>query len=55
MFREMRRFKQQVSEDECLRILNEGKRGVLAVLGDDEYPYVMHQINSSTYRTFASN
>lgn len=41
MFREMRRFKQQVSEDECLRILNEGERGVLAVLGDDEYPYTV--------------
>lgn len=41
MFREMRRNKQQVSEDECKRILCEEKRGVLAVLGDDGYPYAV--------------
>ncbi|MBR2990842.1 MAG: pyridoxamine 5'-phosphate oxidase family protein [Solobacterium sp.] len=39
MFREMRRSKQQLPEEECIRILTEGKRGVLSVLGDDEYPY----------------
>ena len=39
MFRPMRRFKQQISEEECLRILKEQPRGVLSVLGDDDYPY----------------
>ena len=39
MFRKMVRFKQQIGEEECLRILKEEKRGVLSVLGDDGYPY----------------
>lgn len=39
MFREMRRFKQQISEEECIRILKEEPRGVLSMLGDDGYPY----------------
>ena len=39
MFREMRRFKQQISEAECIQILKEQPRGVLSVLGDDDYPY----------------
>lgn len=39
MFREMRRFRQQISEEECVRILKEQPRGVLSVLGDDDYPY----------------
>ena len=39
MFRPMRRYKQQISEEECLRILKEQPRGVLSVLGDDDYPY----------------
>ena len=41
MFREMRRFKQQVSEAECIDILKSTKRGVLSVIGDDGYPYGM--------------
>lgn len=41
MFREMRRFKQQISEEECIDILTKAKRGVLAVLGDDDYPYTV--------------
>ena len=41
MFRKMVRFKQQIGEEECLRILKEEKRGVLSVLGDDGYPYGM--------------
>lgn len=41
MFREMRRFKQQTSKDECIEILNKAWRGVLAVLGDDDYPYTV--------------
>lgn len=39
MFRKMRRFKQQISEEECIRILKAEPRGVLSLLGDDGYPY----------------
>ncbi len=39
MFRKMLRFKQQISDEECLEILREEKRGILSVLGDDGYPY----------------
>ncbi|MBQ9437753.1 MAG: pyridoxamine 5'-phosphate oxidase family protein [Lachnospiraceae bacterium] len=39
MFRGMRRFKQQISEEECIDILKNELRGVLSVLGDDGYPY----------------
>ena len=41
MFREMRRFKQQVSDEECIDILKSTKRGVLSLIGDDGYPYGM--------------
>lgn len=39
MFRKMRRFKQAVSKEECINILNTEKRGVLSVIGDNGYPY----------------
>ena len=39
MFRKMRRFRQEVSKQECERVLREAKRGVLSVIGDDGYPY----------------
>ena len=39
MFREMRRFKQQISEEKCIRILKEQPRGVLSMIGDNGYPY----------------
>ena len=39
MFREMRRFKQQISDEECIEILKNEPRGVLSILGDDGYPY----------------
>ena len=39
MCREMRRFKQQISWEECVRILKEQLRGVLSMIGDDGYPY----------------
>ena len=39
MFREMRRVKQQISREECVRILKEHPRGVLSVIGDGGYPY----------------
>lgn len=41
MFRELTRKNQQLSEEECVRILTEEKRGVLSVLGDEGYPYGM--------------
>ena len=41
MFREMRRFKQALTEEECADILRRERRGVLAVLGDDGYPYAV--------------
>ena len=41
MFREMVRKKQQLTEEECRRILKEELRGVLSVNGDDGYPYGM--------------
>ena len=39
MFREMRRFKQQISKEECFRILKEQPRGIMSMHGDDGYPY----------------
>ncbi len=41
MFREIRRKKQQLSDDECREILETGKTAVLAVHGDDDYPYTI--------------
>lgn len=41
MFRKMRRFKQQLSLSESIEILERGKTGVLAVLGDEGYPYTV--------------
>lgn len=41
MFRKMRRFKQQLTTEECEQILRDQKRGVLAVLGDEGYPYAV--------------
>lgn len=41
MFRKMRRFKQELSLQECEEILQSEPRGVLSVLGDDGYPYGM--------------
>lgn len=41
MFRELRRKKQLLSEQETLRVLKEGKTGIVGVLGDDGYPYTV--------------
>lgn len=41
MFRTMRRFRQQISHEECERILSEATSGVLALSGDDGYPYAV--------------
>ena len=39
MFREIVKKKKIISREECLKILNEQVRGVIAVQGDDGYPY----------------
>lgn len=39
MFRDVVRKKQKLSEQECIEILKNEKRGVLSVIGDDGYPY----------------
>lgn len=39
MFRKMRRFKQQISDEKCIEILKSQPRGVLSLLGDNGYPY----------------
>ncbi len=41
MFREMRRSKQALSHEEMINLIKSEKRGVLAVNGDDGYPYAM--------------
>ena len=41
MFREMRRKKQLLTTSECEDILNNGTSGILAVHGDDGYPYTV--------------
>ena len=38
MFRQMRRKNQALTQEECEQILNEGKTGIMAVLGDNDYP-----------------
>ena len=39
MFREMRRKKQILSNKENIELLEKGTSGVLALLGDNDYPY----------------
>ena len=41
MFREMRRRKQALSPESCVEVLRKGTSGVLAVSGDDGYPYAV--------------
>lgn len=41
MFREMRRKKQALSLEENIQVLKRGTSGVLAVSGDDDYPYAV--------------
>ncbi len=41
MFRELTRKKQQLSDSECRELLKQEVRGVLAVNGDDGYPYAL--------------
>ena len=40
-FRGMRRFNQQISYSDCIRLLEQEPRGVLAVNGENGYPYAL--------------
>ena len=40
-FRQMRRKRQQLSEEESIAILEKATAGTLALLGDDDYPYAV--------------
>ena len=41
MFRPITRFRQAMSPEECISLLKETRRGVLAVITEDGYPYAM--------------
>lgn len=41
MFRELTRKNKQLPLEECISVLQSETRGVLSVLGDDDYPYGM--------------
>lgn len=41
MYHKMRRFKQELPENEVCEILHSGKVGIWAVAGDDDYPYAV--------------
>ncbi|MGN0362356.1 MAG: pyridoxamine 5'-phosphate oxidase family protein [Bilifractor sp.] len=40
-FRKMRRWKQQISEEECISVLKNMPRGVLSLHGENGYPYAI--------------
>ena len=55
MFRQIKRAKQALNKEECLEILKKEKRGVLSVLGDDDYPYGMpinHYYDEDTHKLY---
>jgi len=39
MFRELAKKNKKISAEECIEVLKTETRGVLSVLGDDDYPY----------------
>lgn len=41
MFRDLTRKNKQITTDECLYLLKNETRGVLSVIGDNDYPYGM--------------
>ena len=41
MFRKLRRIRQALSTSDCAAILKKGTSGVLALSGDDGYPYAV--------------
>ncbi len=40
-FRKMRRFKQQLTDEECIKVLMEEPRGIMAFHGENGYPYAI--------------
>ena len=55
MFRNIVRAKQALPEDECIAILKKEPRGILSVLGDNDYPYGMplnHYYNEEDGRLY---
>ena len=55
VFREMRRTKQEVSREDCIRLLKSETRGVLSMLGDGGYPYgvpINHYYDDETGRLY---
>lgn len=40
-FRKMRRFKQEISKEECIEILKSSPRGIMAFQGENGYPYAI--------------
>ena len=51
MFREMRRFKQQITTEECKKVLKEEKRAAFSVIGDEGYPIQYQLISIMTRQT----
>lgn len=41
MFREMRRIRQQVSREDCVKLLKECGRAALSINGEEGYPYTI--------------
>ena len=41
MFRKLAKQNKAISEEACIELLKNQKRGVLSVLGDDDYPYAV--------------
>ena len=41
MFRLMRRINQQVSDDECKKVLKDEKRAAFSVIDENGYPYTV--------------
>lgn len=41
MFRELVRKNRAISKEKCIALLKNEKRGVLSVVGDEDYPYAM--------------
>ncbi len=40
-FRKMRRFKQEISRDECIEVLKTAPRGIMSFHGENGYPYAI--------------
>lgn len=48
MFRKKRRIKQLLSPEDTVAVMDRCTNGVLACLGDEDYPYARNQLNTST-------